>query len=147
MRRLPQFSWTPRGRLLLTRSVEVPRTMGRVGEMQRAPQSVAKAIEKIRRRGGRHALEDDELLLGSNLLDLLDRDHDQLTPEPSAPHLEHVGSIDPGHEPHALDEANGAFRRLDLEPLAAGEETAPRVVWAHTRAVVAVLSSMRQRRA
>ena len=65
----------------------------------------------------RSRAKDDPLLAGGDALDLRDREEQEPTPEQAGPNLEQVGLIDAREEPQALDDADPARRRSNLEAL------------------------------
>ena len=67
---------------------------------------------------------EDSLLGDSDLLDLLNRDQEELTPETAAAHFEQVWLVDPRDEAKSLDEPHQAGGRVDFETLTPCERVA-----------------------
>ena len=79
-----------------------------------------KAIDELAQEISVHCggvSNEDSLLGDSDLLDLLNRDQEELTPETAAAHFEQVSLVDPRDETKSLDEPHQAGGRVDFETL------------------------------
>jgi hypothetical protein len=89
--------------------------------VERTAQQADELVRVVVREPARGGANDEPLFLENDLLDGLDRDQHELTPEATASHLEQVGLVDPRDEAKTLDVTDEALGRVDLEALATRE--------------------------